>query len=128
MSWSIGYDSNWNRDIGYNIPSICDHPSYGEEIDRGLGYVCGSEPYGGDEGCGLFFCGKHRSGYGLCQRCDAEDATEHFTPTPDTTEWITHKLTHESWSVWRDTNPSEVGLMKAELERRSAVNGSGGTP
>ena len=26
MSWAVGYDSKWQRDIGYGVPSICDHP------------------------------------------------------------------------------------------------------
>ena len=50
MGWSIGYDSNWDRDIGYGVPAYCDHPDCNEEIDRGLSYVCGGEPYGGDRG------------------------------------------------------------------------------
>lgn len=41
MGWSIGFDSNWNRDIGYGVPAFCDHPGCTAEIDRGLAYVCG---------------------------------------------------------------------------------------
>lgn len=26
MSWVIGFDSNWNRDIGYGVLAFCDHP------------------------------------------------------------------------------------------------------
>ena len=26
MGWSIGYDTNWKRDIGYGVPAKCDHP------------------------------------------------------------------------------------------------------
>lgn len=55
MGWSIGFDSNWGQDIGYGVPSTCDHPDCDAEINRGLSYVCGGEPYGGDEGCGLYF-------------------------------------------------------------------------
>jgi hypothetical protein len=55
MGWSIGYDSKWQRDIGYGVPGVCDDPACAEKIDRGLSYVCGGEPYGGDEGCGLYF-------------------------------------------------------------------------
>jgi hypothetical protein len=107
MSWSIGYDENWKRDIGYGVPSICDHPGCTEEINRGLGYVCGEEPYGGEKGCGLFFCERHR-GY----RCKHKN----LTPTPDTSEWIAWKLTHESWQRWRDENPNEVALLRAVRE------------
>jgi len=59
MSWSIGYDSNWKRDIGYGVPATCDFPGCGKSIDRGLSCVCGGEPYGGERGRGLYFCGDH---------------------------------------------------------------------
>lgn len=69
MGWSLGYDSNWKRDIGYGVQAQCDHPECDKEIDRGLGYVCGNgEPYGGDDGCGLYFCDEHGGGM-LCERC-----------------------------------------------------------
>lgn len=106
MGWEVGFDENWKRDIGYGVPSICDHPGCKEEIDRGLGRVCGGEAYGGDKGCGLFFCGEHLNAEGLCERCAA--GKEAFEPTPDTIEWITHKLNHESWGEWRKENPRLV--------------------
>lgn len=109
MSWSIGYDSKWKRDIGYGVPAICDHPGCGEKIDRGLAYVCGGEPYGG-EGCGLYFCANHRSGL-LCSRCANEQPP--FSPAPDHPEWIKHKLTDESWQAWRDENPKAVAELSA---------------
>lgn len=111
MGYSIGYDSRWERDIGYGVPAICDHPECGEEIDRGLGYVCGGEPYGGEKGCGLFFCSKHLQhrnkvhSYGglestqLCTRCARY--SKPYKPTPDTLEWLYHKMTHPSWAEWR---------------------------
>lgn len=115
MGWATGYDTSWQRDIGYGVPSVCDHPGCTEEINRGLGYVCGGEPYGGDDGCGLFFCGKHRdaSPKGLCERCAAE--LEPFTPTPDTEDWIRWKLFEDSWRQWRLENPEEVKKMKERL-------------
>lgn len=112
MGWSIGYDSNWGRDIGYGVPSICDHPDCNEEIDRGLGCVCGGEPYGGGDedhnGCGLFFCGKHLLPI-RCERC--EGGNEPFSLKPDTEEWKKHKLTHESWEQWRSENPGKVSSL-----------------
>jgi len=51
MSWAIGYDTRWQRDVGYGVPAWCDHPGCEAEIDRGLSYVCGNEPYGGDHEC-----------------------------------------------------------------------------
>jgi len=117
MSWAIGFDANWNRDIGYGVPAICDHPGCGKKIDRGLAHVCcGEEPYGGD-GCGLYFCEDHLTFDG-CARC--ENGKEPFKPTPDVTEWIEWKLTDDSWKRWRDENADEVKTMRAELEKRKA--------
>jgi hypothetical protein len=120
MGWSIGYDSYWKRDIGYGVPAICDHPDCNEEIDRGLAYVCGAEPYGGDDGCGLFFCGKHLMGFKqVCECCDNAKKRKNgikFTPKPDTKEWINWKLSDDSWHVWRMENPREVALMKSLVE------------
>lgn len=132
MGWSVGYDTARGRDIGYGVPATCDYPDCGVEIDRGLSYVCGNEPYGGDYGCGLFFCGNHlgykvRTDAGLvnedemydtygddwestvefeyvemCERCANQEPP--FTPTPDIQEWIDHKMTDPSWAAWRKEN------------------------
>jgi len=112
MGWSIGFDSNWNRDIGYGVPATCDHPGCGEKIDRGLGHVCGGQPHGGEHGCGLFFCGNHLYVSGpacQCERC--RDRSDPFEPTPDTAEWNNWKLTDESWQKWRDENTEEVAKL-----------------
>ena len=125
MGWSIGYDEKWKRDIGYGVPAYCDHPGCKEEIDRGLGYVCGGEPYGGDHGCGLFFCGKHlflhmfKDGKTrfVCPRCDSHKPPyKHLLP--DHPDWIKHKLTHESWAEWREENPEEVEKMRKALDSK----------
>lgn len=105
MGWSIGYDSTWGRDIGYGVPAWCDHPECSAKIDRGLAYVCGSEPYGGDAGCGLYFCERHRGpwfecgAFSVCVRC----AHHHdpFKAKPDHPEWLHHKATDPSWAEWR---------------------------
>lgn len=109
MGWAVGFDTRWNRDIGYGVPATCDFPECGADIDRGLSYVCGSDPYGGDQGCGLFFCYDHlyssesSNEFGrrvrLCVRCDQD--TDPFEPTPDVQEWIHHKQTDPSWHEWR---------------------------
>lgn len=116
MGWSIGVDSKWSRDVGYGVPSICDHPDCDKEIDRGLSYVCGSEPYGGEHGCGLFFCENHLRYHHnedcrgqVCERCAGYQSP--FEPKSDTLEWINWKLTDESWQQWRDENPNEVVKM-----------------
>jgi len=105
MGWSVGYDEHWHRDIGYGVPAICDHPDCSEPIDRGLSFVCGGEPYGGERGCGLFFCAKHRRGHPeqLCERC-APRRRKPFEPKPDTAEWTEHKRTHPTWAEWRREN------------------------
>lgn len=93
MGWSLGYDENWKRDIGYGVPAYCDHPKCGKEIDRGLSYVCGGEPYGGDKGCGLYFCSEHLflsvRRPQLCARC--YKYRQPFKPTSDHPEWIAYK-------------------------------------
>jgi len=133
MGWSIGYDPKWTRDIGYGVPAVCDHPDCNSEIDRGLSYVCGGEPYGGDNGCGLYFCSKHL-GYALndnddedeeddtpeygpqtCERCGPGSGLPDFKAKPDVLEWITHKLTDESWGDWRRENPNEVEYLRQRV-------------
>jgi hypothetical protein len=113
MNWAVGYDSSWHRDIGYGVPAWCDHPKCRAKIDRGLSYVCGGEAYGGDKGCGLYFCPKHGGGY-LCPRC-SNYKPPYKHPKPDHTLWIIHKLTHASWARWRKEHPEET------LELRKAV-------
>lgn len=119
MGWSIGFDSKWNRDIGYGVPATCDHPGCNEEIDRGLSYVCGGEPYGGDRGCGLYFCQVHLLTSArlpqLCARC--KRLREPFNAKPDNLEWICWKLLDESWRQWRDENPKEVAKLRADAMR-----------
>jgi len=115
MGWSLGFDSNWNRDIGYAVPAVCDHPDCSTEIDRGLSHVCGEKAYGGDNGCGLFFCSKHLAYSEIlecqaCQRC--ADTLEPFNAKPDVAAWIEWKLTHPSWQAWRDENPEQVAAMR----------------
>ena len=118
MGWSIGYDEHWKRDIGYGVPAFCDHPGCSEEIDRGLAHVCGGEPYGGERGCGLYFCDKHLHHHArlpqLCERCSPRRQI-HFKPKPDHPTWLKHNLTDESWDEWRDAHPAGVQAMKRQL-------------
>lgn len=111
MGYSIGYDNNWKRDIGYGVPAPCDLPKCDKIIDRGLSYVCGSDPYGGDYGCGLFFCEDHmhyRSprGHGgtvmLCPRCYRYRPP--YNAKPDCKKWIDFKMKDPSWKQWRKEN------------------------
>jgi len=89
MGWQIGYDDNRERDIGYGVPAVCDHPGCNGKIDRGLSYVCG-EPYGGGEGCGLYFCYNHLVTFdNLCDRC--RDGEEPYDPKSLCYDWVAKK-------------------------------------
>jgi hypothetical protein len=119
MSWSIGYDETWKRDVGYGVPAICDEPGCSAGIDRGLSYVCGGEPYGGEHGCGLFFCNAHLLMFSAlpvqaCRRCVAAQLP--YQAKADTHEWLRFKLTDESWSEWRSENAADAARMRAALE------------
>jgi len=103
MGWSIGFDSRWNRDVGYGVPALCDHPKCTKKIDRGLAHVCGDDVYGGERGCGLYFCSEHlilsERLPTLCGRC--KKLRNPFKPKPDIYEWVHHKHTDPSWAEWR---------------------------
>jgi hypothetical protein len=121
MGWALGYDFNWQRDVGYGVPAVCDHPDCEEVINRGLGYVCCKEQvYGGDEGCGLFFCIKHRDIQGKCERC--QDGKPPFQPKLDSIPWVKWKLTNDTWGQWRKANPDLVAELEARLERDDATS------
>ncbi len=125
MGWSIGFDDNWNRDIGYGVPCKCDHPGCEKNIDRGLSYVCGGEPYGGEDGCGLFFCEAHfgvdDKSHQVCERCAS--GQEPFEAKADVAEWIEHKLRCPTWQQWRDENPEAVASLKANVASSKARKG-----
>lgn len=123
MGWSIGYDKNWDRDVGYGVPAFCDHPGCYKTIDRGLSYVCGGDMYGGEYGCGLYFCGEHlfahkfrgSDGYHFyCKRCIAHKPA--YKPKPEHPEWLEWKLTDPSWENWRQKNPNTAQAYKQILE------------
>lgn len=124
MGWQIGYDENRERDIGYGVPAICDHPGCNEEIDRGRDYLCGGPTRKG-KGCGLYFCDRHLVTLGnLCDRC--RDEKEPYTPKPDALEWISWKFNHESWAQWRAENPAETAKLEQQISATAQmVEGSG---
>lgn len=116
MGWSVGTGKD-NRDIGYGVPALCDHPSCSKEIDRGLSFVCGMiNTDGEDRGCGLHFCTthlRHSPKYGqLCERCYPRQRKP-FTRKPDLPEWSQHKLTDPTWAQWRAQNPQEVAALSS---------------
>lgn len=122
MGWAVGYDSMWQRDIGYGVPAFCDHPDCDEKIDRGLAHVCGAQPYGGETGCGLYFCGRHLVDGKHCERCERDESP--FVAKPDMPEWIAHKETDPSWAEWRKV-ASLHALGTRERSIRSARLASG---
>jgi hypothetical protein len=125
MGWSIGYDNTWKRDIGYGVPAYCDHPGCNEEIDRGLAYVCGDGPYGGEHGCGLYVCGKHQFSNAacsqLCQHC-SDRRRKRLTPAPEHPKWLRFKLRDPSWKQWREENPQEVAAIRERLRDLKGAN------
>ena len=102
VGYSVGFDSSTNRDIGYGVPAVCDHPGCSATINRGMSYACGGAR---EDGCGLFFCEEHRRG-GRCARCACGRSA--FAPKADVDEWVRHKLTDPSWAQWRQENPEAV--------------------
>jgi hypothetical protein len=110
VSWAVGFDEHWQRDVGYGVPAICDSPRCKAAIDRGLAYVCGGDVNGGEKGCGLYFCYKHLffnggGGPQQCSRCI--DGKKPYKPKPDTAEWIEHKATDPSWEQWREESEAK---------------------
>lgn len=113
MGWSIGSGID-DRDIGYGVPALCDHPKCAKKINRGLSYCCGG--YLSGYGCGLYFCSDHlvcvRKPHGcdddieLCSRCKRYKPP--YEPKEDIQEWIDHKLNDPSWAKWRQDNPEFV--------------------
>ncbi|WP_395406277.1 hypothetical protein ACHMW6_06290 [Pseudoduganella sp. UC29_106] len=117
MGWSIGYDDNLKRDVGYGVPAFCDHPDCNKVIDRGISYVCGGGIFGGEHGCGMHFCGdhmRHNNEAQVCERCLKGRAR--FPVKPDHPKWIRWKLRDKSWATWRKENPEAVKAMRAALK------------
>jgi hypothetical protein len=113
MGYSIGGPDQHGRWIGYGVPAYCDHPKCNEKIDRGISYVCGGEPYGGEKGCGQYFCGLHLNCDQLCTRCHRRRPA--YKPKGEHPEWMEHVLTDESWAGWRAENPEKVDAFRSQL-------------
>jgi len=72
MGWAHCGPDEDGREMGYGVEAICDEPGCSEEIDRGLGHLCGDMHRDG-QSCNKYYCGTHL-GYKRCHRC--ADATE----------------------------------------------------
>lgn len=137
MGYAV-YEIGNHRWGGYGVPAICEYPTCNEEIDRGMGYACGGEPFS-EHGCDLYFCSKHTESIiinpatgkqcrhqkdcdcdcdliGVCERCAKRKPS--FPYKPERKEWLEHLLNDESWQKWRDTNPGEVEWVKEQLNKK----------
>jgi hypothetical protein len=91
MGWAR-YQNHEGRECGYAVAATCDHPGCTAEIDRGLGYLCGTTDAidGSGPGCGKYFCAAHLpavrkmkgGGYAsLCVACKDDPVDDdHFEP------------------------------------------------
>lgn len=121
---------------GYGVPAICEHPDCNEEIDRGISFACGGEPFS-EYGCDRYFCSQHLeitciAHFGeecpdeledcdsveLCERCAKGE--EEFPYKPEHPDWIKHLLTDGSWKEWRKESPIEVEELKKQYEIQNA--------
>lgn len=59
------YYKSHGRHLGYGVLATCDYRGCSQEIDRGLGYLCGTSPHdiikrwSEEPGCGRYYCSKH---------------------------------------------------------------------
>ncbi len=129
MGYAV-YEIGNNRWGGYGVPAFCDHPDCNEEIDHGMAYACGGEPFS-ERGCAGYFCSKHRTIAGfngwneickhsslkckcewteVCERCaKGEPPFDFKAEHPD---WAKHVLKDKSWAKWRKENKSEVQRLR----------------
>lgn len=120
---------------GYGVPAYCEEPECKEEIDRGVSFACGGEPFS-ENGCDMYFCEKHR--HYTCIRelqakdnCEDHDCEENekdceyvelclpcskgeegYSYKPEHPIWIKHLLKDPSWKEWRKNNPDKVKELK----------------
>lgn len=116
---------------GYGIPAYCEQPECNEEIDRGMAFACGGEPFS-EMGCDRYFCSKHkqytcwkRDGseeqcdhekkckcecFEVCERCSKNESP--FPYKPEHPDWVNHYLKDGSWATNRKNNPDKVKEFK----------------
>lgn len=84
------------KEAGYLVDAICEHPGCNVPIDRGIDYLCGSEP--GDQrgtSCEGYFCLKHtyrvtiaRDTHAFRQLCEYSDLCAQCTSKAAHLDWI----------------------------------------
>lgn len=115
---------------GYGVPAVCEHPDCNKEIDRGISFACGGEPFS-EHGCDRYFCEKHREYHywdieegdwckheedcecevaEVCERCFENKPP--FPYKPEVKKWVRHLLKDKSWAEWRNNNPQEVAHLQ----------------
>lgn len=111
---------------GYGVPAYCEHPECTKEIDRGVSFACGGEPFS-EWGCDRYFCGKHRhftctrelqnEGEECDDKCDADhvevcercrDGEASFDYKQEHPRWMYHQVHDHSWAEWRSEHPDLV--------------------
>lgn len=118
------------RFAGYGVPAFCEHPECNKEIDRGVSYACGDEPFS-EYGCDRYFCSEHlstilinnRTGkecahkkncdcscINLCEMCEVGQAP--FPYKKEHPKWVKHILSDSSWKEWRKNNKEKVVELK----------------
>jgi len=115
---------------GYGVPAICEYLKCNKEIDRGMSYACGGEPFS-EIGCDRYFCREHllienwneEKGewckhkedceckfVEVCERCAS--GKEPFPYKSEHPKWVKHLLTDKTWREWRNKNKDEVKKLK----------------
>ena len=148
MSWCIGFSKEQNRDVGYGVPAICDHPGCSNAINRGIGYLC-CEDISHVASCQGYFCEDHRHNYTLGDELEDMEPEEleeleelgvniddpetqlriaegdiirchhQAIERKESAVWLEHCLTDDSWETWRNQNPAMVTAYQKALENKT---------
>lgn len=70
------------REVGYGVEAVCDHPDCDAEIDRGMGYACGSDHGETEFSCSGYFCEKHSVNH-MDHDFNENDCSYGFDPDDD---------------------------------------------
>lgn len=99
MGWNYAIDDSraeGDQEIGYSVSAKCDLADCEVDIDRGLAYVCGGDAYGGEYGCGKFFCLPHLGWYSYWTVYGEEHYSPQMCPACGA-EWEKQGLTEDEY-------------------------------